>query len=48
MTYRFFFFRKVEEELTNRLKEVIKNDYQAKIDATTDQSVDNLQIRVSH
>lgn len=42
------FYRKVEEEVTNRLKDEVKNNYGVKIDATTDQSVDNLQIRVSN
>ena len=38
---------KVEEELTNTLKEEIQNNYGVKIDSTTNANVDNLQIRVS-
>lgn len=39
---------KVEEELTNTLKEEIQNNYGVKIDSTTNANVDNLQIRVSN
>ena len=40
-------FSKVDEEVTNRLKDEIKTNYGAKIDSSTNQNVDNLQIRVS-
>ncbi|KAL9955400.1 hypothetical protein ACROYT_G036714 [Oculina patagonica] len=42
----FLYRERVEEEVTNRLKDEIKNNYGVKIDATTDQNVDNLQIRL--
>ena len=38
---------KVDGEITNRLTDEIRKKYGVTIDATTDQVVDNLQIRVS-
>ena len=38
---------KIDDEITNRLRDEIRTKYGVTIDATTDQVVDNLQIRVS-
>lgn len=46
--YLNFLSLKVDEEITNRLKDEIKLHYGVTIDATTNQHVDNLQIRVSY
>lgn len=43
-----FLSLKVDEEITNRLKDEIQLHYGVTIDATTNQHVDNLQIRVSY
>lgn len=42
----FLYRDRVEEELTNTLKEEIQNNYGVKIDSTTNANVDNLQIRL--
>jgi len=41
----FLYRDKVDEEITNRLKDEIKTKYGVTIDASTNQHVDNLQIR---
>ena len=38
---------KIDDEITNRLRDEIQTKYGVTNDATTDQVVDNLQIRVS-
>lgn len=42
----FLYRDRVETEVENRLKEEIKTNYGVKIDSTTNQNVDNLQIRL--
>lgn len=42
----FLYRDKVDEEVTNRLKDEIKTNYGVKIDSSTNQNVDNLQIRL--
>lgn len=42
----FLYRDKVDEEITNRLSDEVKMNYGVKIDSTTNQNVDNLQIRL--
>lgn len=42
----FLYREKIDDEITNRLKDEIRTKYGVTIDATTDQVVDNLQIRL--
>ncbi|KAM7447897.1 hypothetical protein ABFA07_003954 [Porites harrisoni] len=42
----FLYRDKVDEEITNRLRDEVKMNYGIKIDSTTNQNIDNLQIRL--
>lgn len=42
----FLYREKIDDEITNRLRDEIRTKYGVTIDATTDQVVDNLQIRL--
>ena len=44
---RYVFHLQVDEEITNRLSDEVTMNYGTKIDSTTNQNIDNLQIRVS-